>query len=201
MLEVEPVCKHFLPKDFRPWQNRFATLNLFNLSLRLIFSSFWWKYLALLDLPRWDFHGPHVCTFTPPSFQQFFQWLLFTRAWCHNRSEETIGSPALLSLLSQHWSNKRNEKNALTPQVRHRIFNSHSKSVGKGSKGRTDQIKSILSTFFHSNCCEMGRKWAHLVGIVNKASWRKSYYRGRILIMIHIGMICLLLSSIVVSRQ
>ena len=52
-----------------------------------------------------------------------------------------------------------------------------------------------------SNCCEMGRQWAHLVGIVNTASWWKSYYRGRKLIMIHIGMICLLLSSIVESRQ
>ena len=40
-----------------------------------------------------------------------------------------------------------------------------------------------------------------MVGIVNNARRWKSDYRGRILIMIHIGMICLLLSPIVTSRQ
>ena len=61
--------------------------------------------------------------------------------------------------------------------------------------GKHDSQYNWSEMFFVCKC-------ARTVGIVNKACWRKSYYRGRILIMIHIvGMICLLLSAIVVSHQ
>ena len=60
---------------------------------------------------------------------------------------------------------------------------------------------TIPKVYKHTPYEKIDTACTRMVGIVNNARRWKSDYRGRILIMIHIGMICLLLSPIVTSRQ
>ena len=161
--EVDPVCEHFLPKNFRPWQNRFATLNLFNLSTAADIFLFLGENIWRRKIYRDEIF---MARMRAPSHLPLFS-TVFPMTSLHKNlisfSQETIciGSPTYFPFYL-NIDQRKEWKQCLVNSVGqtqdfHSIkcnsiaqcHNSRPKSLGKGSKRGKDQIKSIFSAFSH----------------------------------------------------